>query len=268
MERSLARAITAEEALQREKDSLARRLDRRTQQLRQAQIEEMRQLHRFADLGQMSAALLHELANHLAVVTLSIDDLERQHRQSRELHRAKESINDLEGVIAQMREHLNGDKRHDSEGFNVLEVLKGAAVMRLVQRAQKAHVALEVDTPKHRKNIFLKGDRSQFEQVVGILCVNAIEAYEGVVRDNKSVSVVVRPEKGHVVIDVVDYAEGVDKEGLRRLFEPHASTKRHGMGIGLFLARQIVESHFKGNIRYARKEGATTFSVIMPLMKQ
>lgn len=267
MERSLQRAIVAEKALQREKDALARRLNRRTKQLRQAQIEEMRQLYRFADLGQMSAALLHELANHLAVVTLSIDDLERQHRQSREIDRAKEGINDLELLIAQMRTHLKSDDQQYNKQFNILELVDGDVIRRMKQKAWKSHVTLSVIVPKHRKKIMIRGDRGQFEQVLGIICTNAIESYEGVLHSDKTVRVVVHSKKDEVVIEVIDEGEGVAKEKITTLFQPQTSKKRHGMGIGLYLARQIMESHFKGKIQYKRSNKATVFLLTLPSAK-
>jgi signal transduction histidine kinase len=265
MERSLQRAVNAERELQREKDSLARRLNRRTSQLRQAQIEEMQHLYRFADLGQMSAALLHELANHLAVVMLSMDDLERRHRQSQEIDRAKESINDLEVLIAHMRAHLKADGHPKKQQFNVVDIVHGDAMRRLINKGYKKNVTISVVTPKRKKDMIVRGDSAQFEQILGIVGTNAVEAYDSLIRDDKKVEVIVRQKKKNAVIEVIDDGEGIDKHDLVHLFEPRTSNKRHGMGIGLYLARQIVETHFKGTIQYKRSSGETIFSITLPL---
>ena len=72
----------AEDELRIEKSLLAVRLEKRTQKLQAAQLKEMQQLYRFAELGQLSTALLHDLANHLTVLTIDIEDIhKKQHSQ-------------------------------------------------------------------------------------------------------------------------------------------------------------------------------------------
>src|SRR6185312_8016343 len=79
MERSLTRARRSERALQRQKGLLEVTVERRTRQLQAAQAEKMKQLYHFAELGHVSTALLHDLSNHLAMLTLDIESLGSSH---------------------------------------------------------------------------------------------------------------------------------------------------------------------------------------------
>src|SRR4051812_21420069 len=76
MERSLRQAQGAEAALLQQKATLEVEVEKRTEELRQAQLEEMQQMYRFAELGQLGVTLLHGLANHLTALTLEIEGLD------------------------------------------------------------------------------------------------------------------------------------------------------------------------------------------------
>lgn len=265
MERSLTAALKAESALLAEKQNLAAALKERTEKLRAAQLQEMQQLYRFAELGQLSTALLHDLANHLTVLTLDIEDIQkRQH--SRAISRARESILYLDKMVEQVRAQLQGESC--MELFSPRVVIQ-ETISSLKAKLLAAGIVVQVDSSKAKVPIQLLGDPTRFQQVCTILVGNAIDAYKGASLADETRSIVVRivPQKQYVVIAVKDHGLGISRSERQKLFKPFHSTKEDGMGIGLFIARQIVETHFKGSIVIADSTRYTEFILKLPRVK-
>ena len=83
-----------------------------------------------------------------------------------------------------------------------------------------------------------------FEWVVENLCKNAIDAMAGAGRITLSAFM----ENGHVVIEVADTGKGITKKHFKTVFTPGFTTKKRGWGLGLSLAKRIVEEYHKGRI--------------------
>ena len=98
-----------------------------------------------------------------------------------------------------------------------------------------------------------------FEWVVENLCKNAIDAMSG----NGCITVEVADTDGKVVVDVTDTGKGIAKSQWADVFKPGFTTKPRGWGLGLSLARRIVEEFHKGRI-YIKKSlpgKGTTFRI-------
>ena len=100
-----------------------------------------------------------------------------------------------------------------------------------------------------------------FEWVVENLLKNAIDAMDG----GGDLSVIAYANGSDVVIDVVDTGKGMDRATARHVFRPGFSTKRRGWGLGLSLARRIVEAYHGGTLQVAatRPGEGTTFRIVL-----
>ena len=107
-------------------------------------------------------------------------------------------------------------------------------------------------------------DSDQMHQVLLNLLLNSVQAIEG----SGLVRVAVFAQEGggdDAVITVSDTGRGIPAEHLQNIFRPFFTTKGNGTGLGLSLARRIVEEHH-GRIEVASSSGkGTTFSVMLPL---
>jgi two-component system sensor histidine kinase RegB len=106
----------------------------------------------------------------------------------------------------------------------------------------------------------LRVQRSAVVQVLGILVQNALDASEN--REARVTLSIARDEKS-LEFTVADHGRGMTSEQLSRIGEPFATTKspRHGMGLGLFLARSIAE-HLNGTLRLRSAPGHGTVAVL------
>lgn len=262
IEHSLRQARAAEAALLEEKKLLSVRLKERTEKLRTAQLKEMQQLYRFAELGQLSTALLHDLANHLTTLTLDIEDLE-QKRRSRAVARAKQSIGYLDDLVEKVSQQIKDTG--EVKSFNILHSLQTTAA-HIRHKFIQADVRLSLQDHGSKKHLAFYGDPVRFSQVLSILLSNALEATcsDTVQASSRHVRVNLTTNSSGVVISVSDWGEGIAKTEQSRLFKPFHSSKPDGMGLGLFISKQIIETHFKGRIELESGVEPTTFTLRLP----
>lgn len=258
-ERLLFKNKLAEQALIKEKELLEIRVEERTRELQKAQLKEMQQLYQFAEMGQLSAALLHDLANHLAVLTFDIADIgKNQHTQA--IKRAEESIVYLEQAVAQVRKQLQG--KSDYQKFDVVACIEDCIKI-ITPKAKRARATISLDTPT--KQLLLKGDPLRLNHIASILIRNGIEAYAAnTPKDKRHVSVIITDDKEVVTIRVKDQGKGIPLERRSYLFTPLKSTKKDGLGIGLFIAKKIAETHFKGTLSLTNTTNYTEFILQLP----
>lgn len=261
MEQSFSDLQQAKSDLAKEKELLAVRLEEKTRDLREKQLEETRHLYRFAELGQLSTLLLHELANNLTVLTLDIDDLEKRHSRSKNIKRARESIGYLETMVEQVRHQLQDetvDETIDLAGL-LREVIAG-----LRPKAQAAAVKVEYKKPKDENTPIGHGDSLRLAQVLTVIITNAIESYQTLPTIDRRVEVALAVIDGQYSIEVSDWGAGISKKQRGQLFEPFQSSKVTGMGIGLFIAKSMIESHFQGTLSLKDTVHPTTFVITLP----
>jgi signal transduction histidine kinase len=89
----------------------------------------------------------------------------------------------------------------------------------------------------------LVGDRIQIQQVLLNLVLNALDAVADAPEDRRTVVVSVESDANRIAIAVRDRGHGIAPEHLPQLFDSFFSTKRQGMGLGLSIARTLVEAH-------------------------
>ncbi|GEQ84774.1 two-component sensor histidine kinase [Patiriisocius marinistellae] len=115
-----------------------------------------------------------------------------------------------------------------------------------------------------KDEITARFDRSQLIRVVNNLVKNSTQAIDSINPKNPRVDVNVFEENKDVVLTVTDNGVGVSEENKKLIFEPKFTTKSSGMGLGLAMVKNIVES-FKGTISFTSEIGQkTTFTVRFP----
>ena len=113
------------------------------------------------------------------------------------------------------------------------------------------------------EKVMLNLNVSLFEWVIENLCKNAVDALEG--RSGR-IDIYVMQKEQTVVIDLVDTGKGIRQKDMKNVFRPGFTTKQRGWGLGLSLARRIVEEYHHGKIFVKQSEvgQGTTFRIILP----
>ena len=100
-----------------------------------------------------------------------------------------------------------------------------------------------------------------FSWVIENLCKNAIDAID----NHGTISIIVKEKDNAVNIDVTDTGKGVHKSQFKTIFQPGFSTKKRGWGLGLSLAKRIIENYHKGKIfiKWSEIGKGTTFRIVL-----
>lgn len=132
-------------------------------------------------------------------------------------------------------------------------------VIDYMDRRTSSQVQMIRHLPDHE--VIVKMNASLFEWVVENLCKNAVDAMEG----KGTITLTLFDEPHQVVIEVQDTGKGIKKKDLNSVFTPGFTTKKRGWGLGLSLAKRIVEEYHKGRIFVKQSEPGkgTTFRIEM-----
>lgn len=132
-------------------------------------------------------------------------------------------------------------------------------VIDYMDRRTSSQVQMIRHLPDHE--VIVKMNASLFEWVVENLCKNAVDAMEG----KGTITLTLFDDAQQVVIEVQDTGKGIKKKDLNSVFTPGFTTKKRGWGLGLSLAKRIVEEYHKGRIFVKQSEvgKGTTFRIEM-----
>jgi len=263
IERSLKRARWSEAALKKERDLLEVKVEERTRELKQAQLEKMLQLYRFAKFGRLASGLFHDLANPLTNVHLNLERLSTQETSSL-LKRALSGVKQMENFVEAARKQIQEQEIETS--FSAPDEIRQAIQM-FAHRAKEERVEIRFQRADSLK---IYGNPLKFYQLVTNLLSNAVDAYKKIERDKRKRQVLIELKKvnGKIRLTVQDWGCGIPKEQLGKIFDPFFTTKpiEKGIGIGLCICKDTVEKDFGGRIKVKSREGkGSTFTAEFPI---
>jgi signal transduction histidine kinase len=249
---------------------LGRNFNRMVTHLRESR-EEIQRLHRtqmsraehLATLGELAAGLAHEIRNPLAGIAGVIEIIGRDLPATSP---ARGVVKDIRLEIAQInhiltdllqtaRPHPPAIRRSD------LNTTVEHAVM--LARQQALSKPIEIHFKRTTTLPEVEHDSDQIHQVLLNLMINSIQAIEG----PGKVEVDLAIQDTFATITVTDTGRGISPEHLPNIFRPFYTTKGNGTGLGLSLARRIVEEH-GGRIEVSSSFGeGTRFVVALPIVR-
>lgn len=261
IQHSLQRAHTSEEALQKERALLETKVEQRTKQLRETQLEKIRQIYRFADLGKLTSGVLHDLSNPLEIVSLNLGQLDNKKvsQATQAWERAVRGAKAMERYITAAQRQIQ--KQDINVKFNPTDEIQ--YVLQIF-----SHTAKEQNIKllfKEANKITLTGNPVKFNQLITNLVANAVEAYKKSQKENKEIIVTLKRNKINTLVKIQDFGCGISQDNLSKIFNPFFSTKKEGIGIGLTISKEIAEKDFGGGISVkSTPEVGTSFTIKIP----
>ncbi|WP_347555742.1 ATP-binding protein [Robbsia sp. KACC 23696] len=238
---------------------------RRTQEALHRSLQDLNHVARLSTLGELAASIAHEVSQPIAAVVTHGDAALRWLRRATPDH--AETGQAIENMIRDakrasdvvQRVRAMAQKRdRDVQTLDMNALIRESLAL-LQQDVNAQAVRLSVDLLGDLPPVV--ADRIHIQQVVVNLLLNAIQALKGVAPHGRYLRVTTRTDAARrVVISIDDRGSGLTAESANHLFTPFFSTKSDGLGIGLVIARSIIES-YGGDIGITAREGGGASAV-------
>ncbi|KJD31285.1 histidine kinase [Tamlana nanhaiensis] len=210
---------------------------------------------------EMAKQVAHEIKNPLTPMRLTVQNFQRKfdpsdpdiHLKVNEYSKTIIQQIDTMSSIASAFSNFAKMPAQQNETLNVVKIVKLA-----LDIFNENYIVFTAD----EEVIIAKLDRTQLIRVVTNLVKNAIQA----IPDAKSGKILVNVNQDYenVIITIADNGTGISEENIDKVFEPKFTTKTSGMGLGLAMVKNIVET-YKGSISFTTEKNiGTTFKVIFP----
>lgn len=244
---------------------------RRTEERLARQQAELLHVSRLSTVGQMVAALSHEVAQPLTAISnfaaATQTLLENLADAPGELRDYIAEINRQSLRAGTILQHLRDYSRktpvrHAACDLN--EVVRDSVAL-TASEFRRRQVRIDWTTPACA--LTTEGDRIQLQQVIVNLLTNAADAMQNLEPSERLVRLRTWQEGDAVFAEVADCGPGIPEEHLGRVFDPFFTTKSHGMGIGLSICRTIINDHGGAIEAVGDRVSGATFQVRMPLFR-
>jgi signal transduction histidine kinase len=233
------------------------------------QRAELAHLSRVASLGELSAALAHELNQPLTAILSNAQAAARFLAQEPcDLQEVKSILKDIIDANHRAGETIRRLRRLFQKGQVERELIDVNSAIHEVLRVMhtdlinsrvvvRTHLAAQVPA--------VRGDQVQLHQVLINLFLNACDAMNSVESDSRRLTVsTFTGDKGQLRIDIADRGTGIPQGDLQRIFEPFVTTKPTGMGMGLAVCHTILAAH-GGEIWASNNvDGGATIHISLP----
>jgi PAS domain S-box-containing protein len=258
-------------------ESFNTELEKRVQEeIEKRQKQERLLIHqsRQAAMGEMLESIAHQWRQPLNIIGLATVNLETHYKMglmdektfdekmkiiSSNITYMSQTIDDFRKFLYPERETIVFNPKKSTE--EVLNIL-GAQL-----HSSKITAALSI-----KSDLSFYGVENEFKQVMMILLNNAIDAIKLEIKGQKiaqgMITIEFRRENGEGIIDVTDNGGGISDAIIDNIFNPYFTTKHdaYGTGIGLYIAKNIIESRMKGSLSVKTIDSGSRFTIKVPLV--
>jgi PAS domain S-box-containing protein len=215
---------------------------------------------KLAATGRLVRTLAHEVRNPINNINLASEHLRNTDKPEENalyfdiIDRNSNRINVL------IKELLNSSRPSEMQlKESVLQSVIDEIVNLAKDRVDLKNIVLQVEQPSDLINIYCDYDKL----VIALqnILINAVEAID---HEGGRISIRIKKDKEHAVIEINDNGSGIEEDKIPRLFEPYYTSKRNGIGLGLASTLNIIQAH-SGSIEVTSEvKKSTTFTVMLP----
>ncbi len=223
--------------------------------------ESLRQADRLTTLGVLSAEIAHEIRNPVSVISMLVHSLREDTAipadRQKDLGIIAEKLERITRIVSQV---LNFSRQQPPrfEKFRPDDVVRELFLL-LDHTFSAKHITARFHAAKNVSWLFM--DRGHFEQILMNVILNAIQAMP----NGGTLAIKLGARNGHMVMTIEDTGYGIPRDVLEHVFEPFVTTRKEGVGLGLFVTQKLL-AQYGGKIEVLRTgPTGTTLQVSLPL---
>jgi len=223
---------------------------------------------RMANLGEMLDSIAHQWRQplmHVNSILLNIESAVDTNSDNKNKEYLKGKLDEVANLTTHMSQTIE-----DFRGLFKVEKEYASFDLRNVVRDVLALLKNNLNDIEIESNdsnsVSVLGHRSELMQVIIIVLSNAVDVLNSRETRNKKIVIKIKSTKDEASISIEDNAGGVSQDDIHAVFDPYFTTKEQsgGTGLGLYIARIIVEHNMEGSISIANTAAGAKFSILMP----
>ena len=242
-----------------------KRAGRHTQQL----ISQLAHFNRLGSMGEMATGLAHEINQPLGAIAnyagTSVELARKNQISTPDLVGAMEDINRQAlraGSIVNRLKRFVSSVKPERDLVHINTLVQEVEAL-LHPDAKQSGATLKLELSQELPTVL--ADTVQVQQVLVNLVKNAFEAMDHHSSEMRVVRLCTALADGHVEVSVSDTGPGIGDQEVGQLFAPFFTTKNHGMGLGLSIARTIIEAHKGKLLAQPNEDRGMTFRFTLPV---
>ena len=214
--------------------------------------------NKLATTGEMINNIAHQWRQpltHISYIFLNINNAFKHNKLDEEYlekktELANKQLDYMSNTIDDFKDFYSLKKEKSS--FYVKDVIQGAIT--ISSATLNEH---KIETSIKGEDFEIQGFSSEFAQIVLNIISNAKDA---IIKNNiKEPKITIELNENHITI--CDNAGGIDKNTKEKIFEPYFTTKKKGTGIGLYMSKVIIETHFNGKLSHSNIDDGSCFKI-------
>lgn len=224
---------------------------------------------KFVAMGEMIGNIAHQWRQPLSILGLIITNIEDMHKYNdldeeelnKLISKARKLIDKMSQTIDDFRYFFK--PKMDKENFSIYDSI--FSTMELIEENFKFY-NIEINI-KNTDNLKAYGYFNQYSQVIFNIINNAIDALADSNTKNKKIDIEISSDGLYNTAKIKDNAGGIDERIAKEIFEPYFTTKqkKQGTGLGLYMAKMIIEKNFNGNIKFYNTDEGACFNISIPV---
>ena len=222
--------------------------------------KEIQQIEKMAGVGQLAAAIVHELKNILAQIKGAAYILAITDSKSEEVQTIQRAVDEAGNVITTLLDF----SRYDKNGSELIHI--GTLINQILLLSKKEIIrrGIVIDRDLDDACYVKSAGREAIKVILQNVILNAIQAVD----TDGHIEITCSADKGFAVVSIKDNGKGIPVEVREQIFEPFVTTKADGNGVGLWITKRLVDS-LGGSIKITDPEdGGTEFVVSIPMNRE
>jgi len=223
-------------------------------------VEEQIENEKVSSIMDLAAGVAHELGNPLNSVNIHLQVLQRTLKKAdlpanvrikieKSLQSCTKEVDRLDSIIVHFLKAIR-PSTPDFKELNLLSIIE--EILHLKER-ELSGKKIKIELESKSKDPLINGDSEQIKQVFFNVIGNAVDATP----DNSEIRILISWDNEFIIVQIIDYGEGIKKENASKVFEPYFTTKKQGNGIGMMIVHRTMRNH-GGEVGIDSKYGSGT----------